>query len=111
MHSYWSETIVRLNLIGDAWSGLERPGTMETQRKNVLEYRVCVVPGREPTRPKPNLDSSLHRLGTIPSASQLFWNTASGVFVEKGHQNSERTSAVFEYTTRTHTSSTNQPKS
>ena len=65
-HSYWSKTIVRFNLIGDAWSGLERPGTMEIQRKNVLEYRVGVVPGREPTRPKPNLDLSLHRLGDYP---------------------------------------------
>ena len=39
----WSETIVRFNFIGDAWSGLERPGMMEIQRKNVLEYRVGVV--------------------------------------------------------------------
>ena len=30
---------------------------MEIQREIVLEYRVSVVPGREPTRPKPKLDS------------------------------------------------------
>ena len=81
LHSYWSETIVRFNLIADAWSGLERPGTMEIQRENVLEYRVRVIPGREPTRPKPILDSSLHRLGTIPGASHLFWNTDPEVFI------------------------------